>query len=138
VGYFVEGLRDVVEVASVESGDGDTSVHSQVNGEFLTEFVDLVFVEASECKHANLVGDVGPIMLITESFKLVTEAVSHLVHAARHILEVLVPHCCQFGVSQDNVDNSGSVNGWVRVDWSCDLLDAGLSDLCLFLRAADN
>ena len=82
MGHFVEGIRDVVEVACVETGDGDTSVHGHVDGVLLTEFVDLVFVETSESEHADLVNDVAPVVFVAESLELVTKTVSHCVHAA--------------------------------------------------------
>ena len=77
MGHFVEGIGDVVEVACVETGDGDTSVHGHVDGVLLTEFVDLVFVETSESEHADLVNDVAPVVFVAESLELVTKTVSH-------------------------------------------------------------
>lgn len=48
-----------------------------------------------------------------------------------------MPHCGKLGVAKDDVDDAGTVNGWVGVDGSSNLLDAAHNDLLLGLTAAD-
>ena len=134
----MERVCDVVEVLRVETGDGNTAVHGHVDGILFAELVDLVLVQASEGEHANLVGDVAPIVLIAHLFQLVAEAVAHVVHAAGHVAQILVPHGGELRVAQDYIDDAGAVNGWVRVDRSGDLLDAAHHDVLLSLTSADS
>lgn len=49
-----------------------------------------------------------------------------------------MPHSGELLISEDDVDNTGSVNGRVRVDRSSNLLDARVDDVLLSLAAADN
>ena len=137
MGDLVEGIRDIVEVTGVETSDGNTAVHCHVDGVLLTELVDLVLVQASEGEHANLVGDVTPVVLVAEFGELVAETMTHFMHAAGHITKVLMPHGCELCVSENDVDNMGAVDGRVGVDWSSNLLNSAHDNILLSLAAAD-
>ena len=78
----MEGIRNVVEVLCVEAGDGNTTVHCHVDGVVLAELVNHVFVQSSECEHADLIGDVAPIVLISHLFELAAETNAHVLHTA--------------------------------------------------------
>ena len=106
----MEGICDVVEVASVHSGDRDAAVQGHVDCVFLAQLVDLVLVQSRESEHTNLAGNVAPVVFVAKLLKFFNETGSHLSHAGRHILEVLVPHGGEFLVSEDNIHNAGSVN----------------------------
>lgn len=134
----MEGLGDVGEVLGVQTGDRDTSVHSHVDGVVLTELVNHILVKSSEGEHANLVGDMGPVVLVTELLEGVDETVTHLLHAAGHVSQVLVPHGGEGLVTEDDVDDTGTVHGRVRVDWAGNLLDAAHNDILLGGRAGDH
>jgi len=133
----VEGLGDIVDVHGVETGDGDTTVHSHIDGVVLAKLINLVLVQSSEREHANLTGDVAPIMLIAQLCELATETDSHLLHTARHVAQVLVPHGCQLGVAEDDVDDTSTVNGRVGVDGSGNLLDAAHGNVLLSLTSTN-
>lgn len=76
-GGFVEGLGDVLKVARVEAGNGNTTVHGHVDGVLFSERVHLVCVHARVREHANLGGHVRPVMLVAQSFQLSHEAFTH-------------------------------------------------------------
>jgi hypothetical protein len=63
-------------------------------------------------------------MFTAEVFKVLHKAVTHLNNTARHQLEVFVPHLGELFISEDNVNDSSTVNGRVRVKGSCECLDA--------------
>ena len=138
MGDLVECIGYVVEVARVEASDGDAAIHGHVDGVLLSELINLVFVEAGEGEHADLVGHVLPVVLVAERLQFVDKARSHGSHASGHIFQILMPHGGQLRVAQDDVDDSSSVNGRVGVDWSGNLLDAGHDNCFLFFASADN
>jgi len=49
-----------------------------------------------------------------------------------------VPHGGQLGITEDDVDDTSTVEGRVRVDWAGDLLDARVDDLFLSWRTSDD
>lgn len=79
-----------------------------------------------------------PVVLVSKTFELVNQTMSHWMHAARHILEVLVPHGSKLRVSQNDINNTSTMDRRVRIDWSSNLLDTGLSNLSFFLTSSDN
>ena len=138
MGYGVEALSDVVDVFGVKTSDGDTSIHSHVDSVLFTEFVDHLGVKTSEGKHANLACDVSPVVLVSESGELLDKGSAHLGHTAGHVSQILMPHGGQFFVSKDDIDNAGTMNGRVGVDWSGNLLYAGKNDVLLRLATSNN
>ena len=78
----MESLRNVIKVASVEAGNGDTAISSHVDGVFLAELINLLGGETSVGEHTNLVDNVVPVVLIAQVLHVLVETVSHLVHAA--------------------------------------------------------
>lgn len=78
----VEVLSDIVEVLGVETSDGDSTIHRHVDVVVLTECVDLILVKTSVGKHANLAGDVAPVVLVAQVFQLLDKTMAHLGHAA--------------------------------------------------------
>ena len=79
---FVEVLGDIAEVLGVETSDGDTTVHCHVDVMLFTKFVNLILVETSVSKHANLVGDVAPVVLVAQILQLLDKALAHVLHTA--------------------------------------------------------
>jgi len=134
----VESISAVFEVSGVESGNGDTAVHGHVDGVLFAELVNLVGRESSVGKHADLVSNMGPVVLVSAGLEGSDEAGSHGVHAAGHILQVLVPHGGKLIVTKDDVDNTGTVDGRVGVDGSGNLLNAGLHEVGLLFATSNN
>jgi len=60
--YLMESGSDAVKVAGVKTSDGDASVHSHVDGVLITELVNHISGQSSEGKHADLVGQVIPVV----------------------------------------------------------------------------
>lgn len=134
----MEGTRNVVDVVSVEASNGDSSVHGHVDGVLLSELVDHVLVETGEGKHTNLRDNVIPVVLVSEGGEAGVEGSSHLSHSVGHEDEVGVPHLLELGVSEDDIDNSSSMNWGVGVDRSGDLLNAGVDDVSLGSGSSDD
>jgi len=99
------------------------------------EAVDLGLAHAGVGKHSNLIGDVAPVVNTTCVLKLLNEASSHVGHSSGHVSEVLVPAGGEVLVSEDDVDDSGSVEGRVGVHRSGEGLQSS-ADGSGFLGAA--
>ena len=78
----VEVLGDIVDVLRVETGDRDTTIHCHVDVVLFTKFVNLILVETSVGKHANLVGDVAPVVLVAQILQLLDKTLAHCSHTA--------------------------------------------------------
>ena len=78
----VEVLSDIVEVLGVETGDRDTTIHCHVDVVVFTECVYLILVKTSVGKHANLAGDVAPVVLVAQILQLLDKTFAHVVHTA--------------------------------------------------------
>ena len=120
----MEGSRDLVEVASVETGDRDSTIGSHVNVVLAGHGVDLILSDARVSEHTNLRGDVAPVVLAAEGGESLDEASSHFSHTGRHEHEIIVPHLRELLVAEDDVDDSSTVDGRVRVHGSGNLLDS--------------
>lgn len=78
----VEVLGDIVEVLGVETSDGDTTIHRHVDVMIFTESVNLILAKASVSEHANLAGDVAPVVLVAQILQLLDKTLAHCSHTA--------------------------------------------------------
>ena len=127
----MEAFSNILEVTSVESSNGNAAVHGHVDGPLFAELVNHIGVEAGVSEHTNLAGNVVPVVLIAHVLKSLLKTSAHLLHATRHVFQVLVPHSGKLGVGKNDVDDTGSVNGRVGVDGASDLLEAGHNNILL-------
>lgn len=134
----MERLSNVVEILSVEAANRDSAVCSHVNSVLVAELLYHLLLEASVCKHTNLVDNVLPAVLAATLDKFVVETLSHVKHAARHDLELSVPLLHKFRVLEDDVDQASSMNGRVGPDGAGDLLQSRHDDLGLGLATSDD
>lgn len=79
----------------------------------------------------------APIVLIAQFSELAAETDAHLLHAAGHVTQVLVPHGGQLGVTKDDINDTSAVNGRVGVDGSSNLLNAAHCNVLLSLATAN-
>jgi len=117
----VEGVSNIVQVASIKTGNRDSSIHSHVDMMFFSQLIYLVLVKTGVGKHTNLAGNVAPVVFVSEGFEFSSETGSHLLHSAGHEEELVMPFSGQGWVTEDNIDNSGSMDWWIRVHWSSNL-----------------
>ena len=95
LGDVVESLSNVVEISSVHSSDGNSSISSHVNGIVLLDLLNHILREASESKHSDLAGDMVPVVRVSVRLELFNEARSHFFNASRHHLQFVVPFLLQ-------------------------------------------
>mmetsp|Transcript_3330 Transcript_3330/g.4223 ORF Transcript_3330/g.4223 Transcript_3330/m.4223 type:complete len:226 (+) Transcript_3330:99-776(+) len=137
MGNGVESISDIVNIVCVHTSDRNTSVHSHIDTVFLTEFVNLVSVQASVSEHTDLRGHMAPVVLITSISKSFSQGISHFSHAGRHDLKIVMPGSSQIFVTEDNVNDTGTVDRRVRVNRTSNLLDAR-HNLGLLIRVVGN
>lgn len=124
VGDLVEGLGDVVDVVGVEAGNRDSSVSGHVDGVLFLELLDLLGAETSISKHTDLGGEVTPVVSAAVILQFLDHARPHLLDSTRHVQQVLVPAGSQGWVAQNDINDTSSVNGRVRVHRSGNSLNS--------------
>jgi hypothetical protein len=104
----------------------------------LGESIHLGGLKASVGEHANLAGDVAPVVLAAKLLKVLLEQSTHLDDAVSHLLDLQEPLLVQSGVVQDLGSNAGTVDGRVGVQRADQDLDLGVDSLLLVGILGDN
>lgn len=133
----MDSLGQSLNVAAGDASNRDTSVAGAVDRVLLGKSVNLFGREASVAEHANLGGDVVPVLLGTKSLEVLLEKSSHSNHAVSHVLDFLEPLSLELRVGENDRGNAGTVDRGVRVEWSNDNLKLGIN-ASLFFRALSN
>lgn len=133
-----DGLGKAANVPAGDAGDGDAAVLGGVDGELLGELGHLVGGETGVGEHANLGGDVGPVVLGAELLEVLLEESAHGDDAVGHALELGEPLLAQLGVGENGGGDAGAVDGRVGVDGADDDLELGVDTLLLGGVLADN
>lgn len=103
------------DIVAGDTGNGDTAVLGGVDGVLLGQLVHLLGVQASVGEHANLAGDVGPVVLGAELLEVLLEEGTHGDDSVGHALDLTQPLFVQLGVAEDLGGNAGAVDGGVGV-----------------------
>lgn len=119
----------VSQIACVETSHGDTAIGSHVDSILFTELHDHLFAETGVGEHTNLVDNVVPVVLTAQVLHVLVKTDSHLVHTAGHHLEIFVPHRGKLLITEDNINDTGTVNGRVGVEGTGECLNTGHNDL---------
>lgn len=128
----------MVDVLAGDARDGDTAILGQVDGVVLGDLLDLLGLEAGVGEHADLVGDVGPVVLGAELLKLLTEELAHGDDAVSHALDLALPLLVELRVVEDGGGNAGTVDGRVGVHGADDDLELRVEALSLLGILANN
>lgn len=102
------------------------------------ERINLLRAEACVSEHANLTGDMTPIVSASISLEFFNQSSSHFLDSSRHVQQILMPASSKFWVTQDNINNPGSVNWWIGVHWSGDSFNSRCDLYLLCLITADD
>lgn len=97
----------------------------------LGENVHLLGLQTGVGEHADLAGDVGPVVLAAELLQVLAEQGAHLNDAISHALDLTEPLLVQLGVVHDGGGDAGTVDGGVRVEGADQNLDLRLDALLL-------
>lgn len=127
----VDGLCEPLDVVGGDTSNGDTAVLGGVNGVLLGQSRHLLGGEPSVGEHADLAGDVGPVVLGAELLEVVLEERAHLDDAVGHALDLTKPLLVQLGVVEDLGGDARTVHGGVGVERAHDDLDLRVDALLL-------
>jgi hypothetical protein len=103
----------------------------------LGENIHLLGLQTSVGEHANLAGDVGPVVLAAKLLEVLAEQGAHLNDAVSHALDLTEPLLVELGVVHDGGGNAGTVDGRVGVEGTDQDLDLRLDALLLLSVLAD-
>ena len=104
----------------------------------LAELPHLLRLQAGVSEHADLVGDMRPVMLGAELLKIVTEGRAHRDDAVGHILNLALPLLVESRVVKNLRSDASTVDRGVGVHRSDDDLELRLETGSLFGVLADN
>lgn len=104
----------------------------------LGQCIHLLRLETSVSEHADLAGDVAPVVLATELLEVLLEESTHGDNAVSHALNLAQPLLVELGVVQDGGSNTGTVDRRVGVERADQDLDLRVDTLLLFGVGADN
>lgn len=126
-----DGLGQTADIVASDTGNRDTAILGGVDGVLLGQLVHLLGAQASVGEHANLAGDVGPVVLGAELLKVLLEEGTHGDNSVGHALDLAQPLLVQLGVAQDLGGNAGTVDGGVGVQRTDEDLELGVDTLLL-------
>lgn len=121
----------MVDIGAGDASNGDTAVLGQIDGVVLGDLGNLLGGQASVGEHADLVGDVGPVMLGAELLELATEQGAHGDDAVGHLLDLTEPLLVELLVVEDLSGEASTVDGRVGVHGADDDLQLRLDALGL-------
>lgn len=110
-----DSLGQAADVVAGDTSNGDTAVLGGVDGVLLGQLLHLLGVQASVGEHADLAGDVGPVVLGAELLEVLLEEGTHGDDSVGHALDLAQPLLVQLGVAEDLGGNAGAVDGGVGV-----------------------
>lgn len=134
----VDSLSQAANILAGDSSNRDTSVLGSVDGVLLGQLVHLLRCQASVGEHADLAGDVGPVVLGAERLELLLEKRAHGDDAVSHALDLAEPLLVEGRVVEDLSRNTGAVDRGVGVQRADQDLDLGVHALLLLGRFTDN
>jgi hypothetical protein len=135
---LVNGLSETADVLAGDAGNTDAAVLGGVDGVLLGELGHLLGGQAGVCEHADLAGDVAPVVLAAKLLEVVLEQGAHLDDAVGHALDFAEPLLVERGVVQDGAGDAGAVDGRVGVERADEDLDLGVDTLGFFGGLGDD
>lgn len=136
LGNLMESLSNVIHVLGIESSNGDTTIHGQINVELLNAALDLLLGQASVGEHTNLAGDVRPVASRSGLLQTIDQSLAHRNDSVSHSSALLVPLSLQLGIAQDGLDNASSVQRRIRPQSTSSNLQLREHALLLLLAGA--
>ena len=134
----MESLSNVIHVLGIESSNGDTTVHGQIDVELLDAALDLLLGQASVGEHTNLAGDVRPVAGRSGLLQTIDKGLAHSNDSVSHSGALLIPLSLQLGITQNGLDDASSVQRRIRPQSTGSHLQLREHTLLLLLAGADH
>lgn len=135
---LVDGLSETANVLASDASDTDAAVLGGVDGVLLGQLGHLLGGQAGVGEHADLAGDVAPVVLAAELLEVALEQRAHLDDAVRHALDLAQPLLVQRGVVEDRASDARAVHGRVGVEGAHEDLDLRVDAGLLFGGLGDD
>lgn len=85
LGDLVECLSNSINVVRIKTGNRNSAITRHVNMVVILKHIDLLRAEACVSEHANLTGDMTPIVSASISFEFFNQSTSHFLDSSRHV-----------------------------------------------------
>jgi hypothetical protein len=123
LGDGVHGSGQVVDILRSNTGHRDATILGQIHAELLHQAFTLLRIHAGEAEHADLVGDVLPVLGRAQLLQVVLQRGAHRNDAVGHLLDVAQPLLLERGIAQNLRHQTSTVHGRVRVQGTDEDLD---------------
>jgi hypothetical protein len=137
-GDLVDGLGKTLDVGRSDTSNGNSAVLGGVDAVLLGQGVHLFRLETSVGEHADLAGDVAPVVLATKLLEVLLEKGTHGDDTVSHALDLAQPLLVEFGVVQNGRGDTGTVDRRVGVERANQNLDLRVDTLLLLDIGADD
>lgn len=134
----VDSLSESLDVVRCDTCNRDSAILGGVNRVLLGESGHLLWGQSGIGEHANLRGDVAPVVLAAESLEVLLEESTHLDDTVGHTFDLTKPLLVQGLVVEDGGSNASAVHWWVGVEWADDNLDLRVNAGLLLGVLGDN
>lgn len=127
-----DGLSKTADVLAGDASNADAAVLGGVDGVLLGKLGHLLGGQAGVGEHADLAGDVAPVVLAAKLLEVVLEQGAHLDDAVGHALDLTQPLLVERRVVEDGAGDAGAVHRRVGVERTDEDLDLRVDALGLF------
>lgn len=134
----IDSLSESLNIARRDTRHRDPAILRGIHRVLLRQHVHLLRVEAGVGEHADLAGDVAPVVLGSEVLEVLLEERAHRDDAVRHALDLAQPLLVQLGVVEDLGRDARAVDRWVGVERAHDDLHLRVNTLLLVGVGADD
>jgi hypothetical protein len=131
-------LSKTANVLAGNTSNANTTVLGRVDRVLLSKLRHLLSGQAGVGEHADLAGDVAPVVLAAELLEVVLEQGAHLDDAVGHALDFAQPLLVQCGVVQNRAGDACAVHGRVGVQGAHEDLDLRVDALGFFGGGGDD
>lgn len=128
---LVDSLSQPTNVLARDTSNGDSAVLGSIHAVLLGQLVHLLRGQAGVGEHADLAGDVGPVVLGAELLEVLFEESAHGDDAVGHVLDLDQPLVVELGGVEDLGSDASAVNGGVGVQRADEDLDLRVDALLL-------
>lgn len=135
---LVDGLCQTLDIARSDTGNTDSAVLGSIHAVLLGQSIHLLRLKTSVGEHANLAGDVAPVVLAAELLEVLLEEGTHRDDTVGHALDFAEPLLVELRVVQDGRGDTSTVDGGVGVKRADKDLDLRVDALLLLCVGADN
>ena len=109
--------------------NGNSPILRSINRVLLSQLIHLLRRKSSISEHANLAGDMAPVVLRSQSLEFLLQECAHGDDTVGHALDFAEPLLVQSLVVEDLGRDAGTVDGWVGVERADEDLDLGVDAL---------